>query len=285
MCLIRSLQLQGEESWGTPKQKYPQYCQEFHDQLWEALSGTTSEKRGVPSRTGGERILETLWKPQMPWIIGVWGIPAVLFRGIPGNALRAFPGSFRNFSGISSGKSQPYWGCGPRAKPPPKWAFAFVSLAVSSLTRVSVPCARVNSGSFARGRCRWGRSEISHFCSKLLLFALVHLGEEEKSEENEEKRKKKNEKMRKKNKKCVKKGENHSDPIYTNPIKNLPINPCLSLQSNLKHGWFTWKFPNHIWNPQFAWIAQQSLWSRYTQCCDRGTQRGGAHTIFWNNPF
>ena len=35
------------------------------------LSGTNSEKRGVPSRTGGERILETLWKPQMPWIIGL----------------------------------------------------------------------------------------------------------------------------------------------------------------------------------------------------------------------
>ena len=42
----------------------------------------------------------------------VWGIPAVLSTGIPGKALRAFPGSFRNFSGISSGKSQPYWGCG-----------------------------------------------------------------------------------------------------------------------------------------------------------------------------
>ena len=27
----------------------------------------------------------------------VWGIPAVLSREIPGNALRAFPGSFRNF--------------------------------------------------------------------------------------------------------------------------------------------------------------------------------------------
>ena len=40
-------------------------------------------------------------------------IPAVLSRGIPGNALRAFPGSFQNFSGISSGKSQPYWGHGP----------------------------------------------------------------------------------------------------------------------------------------------------------------------------
>ena len=50
----------------------------------------------------------------------VWGIPAVLSREIPGNALRAFPGSFRNFSGISSGKSQPYWGCGPGTFPPPQ---------------------------------------------------------------------------------------------------------------------------------------------------------------------
>ena len=40
-----------------------------------------------------------------------WGIPAVLSRGIPGNALRTFPGSFRNFYGISSGKSQPSGGC------------------------------------------------------------------------------------------------------------------------------------------------------------------------------
>ena len=44
---------------------------------------------------------------------GAWGIPAVLSRVIPGNALRAFPGSFRSFSGISSEKSQPYWGYGP----------------------------------------------------------------------------------------------------------------------------------------------------------------------------
>ena len=34
-------------------------------------SGTISEKRGVPSRTEGETILEMLWKPQMPWIIGL----------------------------------------------------------------------------------------------------------------------------------------------------------------------------------------------------------------------
>ena len=33
---------------------------------------------------------------------------------------------------------------------------------------------------------------------------------------------KKGGKMRKKGEKCVKKGENQFDPIYTNPVKNLP---------------------------------------------------------------
>ena len=41
------------------------------------------------------------------------GIPAALSRRIPGYALRASPGSFRFFLGISPGMSQPYWGCGP----------------------------------------------------------------------------------------------------------------------------------------------------------------------------
>ena len=62
------------------------YCWEFHG------SGTISEKRGVPSRTEGERILEMLWKPQMPWIIGLWGSQLHFSRGIPGNPPRAFPG-------------------------------------------------------------------------------------------------------------------------------------------------------------------------------------------------
>ena len=57
-------------------------------------------------------------------------------------------------------------------------------------------------------------------------------GEEEKSEEKRRKAKKaekcaKNRKMRKK------KGENHSDPIYTNPIKNLPsLNRCRHFASS-----------------------------------------------------
>ena len=41
-----------------------------------------------------------------------WGIPAVVSMGIAGEALRAFPGPFRNFSRVSSRESQPYWGCG-----------------------------------------------------------------------------------------------------------------------------------------------------------------------------
>ena len=63
----------------------------------------------------------------MPLIIGFGGIPAVLSTGIPGNALRAFPGPFRNSSGISSGKSQPYWGCGPETPP-----FEIITLSANS---------------------------------------------------------------------------------------------------------------------------------------------------------
>ena len=92
-------------------QKCPQYCWEFHDQLWKALSGTTSEKRGIPSHTEGERI--QFWKCSGSLKClnyRAWGIPSVLSRGgIPRNALRAFPVSFRNFSG----KCQPYGGYGP----------------------------------------------------------------------------------------------------------------------------------------------------------------------------
>ena len=139
-------------------QKYLQYCWEFHDQLWEALSGTISVKRGVPSRTGGERILEMLWKPQMPWIKGFGGIPAVLSRGIPGNALRAFPGSFRNFSGISSGKSHSYWGYGPEMKGrfrkrvvlanEPSFRFSFRGNMRMYLVPVFVPGEHLNVPSF-----------------------------------------------------------------------------------------------------------------------------------------
>ena len=70
------------------------------------------KKEATPAVLGGESSGNAL-EPSNALKWGAWGIPAVLSRGIPGKALRAFPGSFRNFSGISSAKSQPYWGCGP----------------------------------------------------------------------------------------------------------------------------------------------------------------------------
>ena len=83
---------------------------------WLALRGPLRshfwKKRRPQPYWGGENSGNAL-KASNALNYRVWGIPAVLLRGIPGNALRAFPGSFRNISGISSGKSQPYWGSGP----------------------------------------------------------------------------------------------------------------------------------------------------------------------------
>ena len=70
------------------------------------------KKEASPAVLGGGNSGNAL-EPSNALNYSVWGIPAVLSRGIPGNALRAFPGSFRNFSGICSGRSQPYWGYGP----------------------------------------------------------------------------------------------------------------------------------------------------------------------------
>ena len=81
--------------WMNWNQKCPQCCLEFHDRLWEALSGTTSEKRSVPSRTGGERILEMLWSLQMPWIIGLGGSQPFSFGLVPslrGTSLQTLSG-------------------------------------------------------------------------------------------------------------------------------------------------------------------------------------------------
>ena len=69
------------------------------------------KKEASPAVLGGENSGNAL-EASNALNYRAWGIPAVLSRGIPGNALRAFPGSFRNYSRISSGKSQP-WGRGP----------------------------------------------------------------------------------------------------------------------------------------------------------------------------
>ena len=70
------------------------------------------KKRGVPSRTGGGENSGNALEASNALNERVWGIPAELSTGIPGNALRARLG----LSGISSGKSQPYWGYGPTTR-------------------------------------------------------------------------------------------------------------------------------------------------------------------------
>ena len=54
-------------------------------------------KRDVPSRTGGGENSGNALDPSNALNYRIWGIPAVLSRGIPGKALGAFPPSFRNF--------------------------------------------------------------------------------------------------------------------------------------------------------------------------------------------
>ena len=72
------------------------------------------KKSGVPSRTEGERILEmNALDASNASNYRAWGDPS---RTLEENSksLRAFPGSFRNFSGMSSGKSQPVLGVWPK---------------------------------------------------------------------------------------------------------------------------------------------------------------------------
>ena len=104
-----------QEGKGAQAQKYPQYCWEFHDRLWEALSGFTSEKRSAPSRTGGEIILEMLWKPQMPWIIGFGASQPYSrreFQEMLWERFRGLSGIFPEFLPESASRTG---GCGPQA--------------------------------------------------------------------------------------------------------------------------------------------------------------------------
>ena len=81
----------------TNFERCPQHCWEFHDRLWEALSGTISEKKKCPQPYWGGDNSGNALEASNALNYRVWGIPAVLSTGIPGNALRAFPGSFRKF--------------------------------------------------------------------------------------------------------------------------------------------------------------------------------------------
>ena len=78
-------------------QKYPQSCCELHDNSSQRPSPEPFLKKKEASNALNHR---------------VWGFPAVLPTRISGEALRVFPGSFQNFSGISSGKSPNFRGCG-----------------------------------------------------------------------------------------------------------------------------------------------------------------------------
>ena len=78
----------------------------FRSTLSTAGNSTMSSERPSPepflkkeasSAVLRGRIVEMPGQSQMPWIIGLGGISAVLSRGIPGNSVRAFPGSFRKF--------------------------------------------------------------------------------------------------------------------------------------------------------------------------------------------
>ena len=62
------------------------------------------KKEASPAKLGGENSGNAL-EPSNALNCRVWEIPAVLLRGIPGNALRAFPVVFPEFFRISSGKS------------------------------------------------------------------------------------------------------------------------------------------------------------------------------------
>ena len=79
-------------------------------QLWEALSGTNSEKRGVPSRSGGgENSGNALEASNALNYIGFGASQPYSW----GKFQETLWERFRGLSGISSGKSQPYWGYGP----------------------------------------------------------------------------------------------------------------------------------------------------------------------------
>ena len=71
-----------------------------------AAKGASEKKRRPKPYWGGENSGNAL-EASNALNYRAWGIPAVLPRGLPGNALRAFLGVFPEFSGISSRKSHP----------------------------------------------------------------------------------------------------------------------------------------------------------------------------------
>ena len=99
-----------------------------------------------------------------------------------------------------------------------------VDLAGATNTRIAKDKALESLRGFERGRCRQGWSDIPPFlanCSSLLLHK--EKKKRRKTKKNKEKRSKVNRKKpSKKHRKHKQKWKNPSNPIYANPIKNLP---------------------------------------------------------------
>ena len=103
----------------------------------------------------------------------------------------------------------------------PGWSHLCTRAARDGLRLCTAAAGHRFSGSFARGRYRRGRSEIPIFAVNCCCLPLSFRRSREKRRKRG-KCVKKGEKCVEKGEKCVEKGENRSDPIYTNPIKNLP---------------------------------------------------------------
>ena len=141
--------------------------------------GTTPEKRSAPSRTGGEIILETLWKPQMPCFIGLGGSLPYSRREFQ----KTLWERFRGLSGISSGKSQPYWGCDPLGERSPfEWKIhMFLATLADGKTVASWGEGQVNSKDLTRVRFGMGPNWVGPLalvekCQRLMFVSVAHLG-------------------------------------------------------------------------------------------------------------
>ena len=76
------------------------YCWGFHDRLWEALSGTTSEKKRPPQPYWGWENSGNALEPTNALNDRVWGIPDVLLRGKPWEQLRGLSGISSRISSV-----------------------------------------------------------------------------------------------------------------------------------------------------------------------------------------
>ena len=55
-------------------QRCPQYCWEFHDQLWLFHGGGPSKKGNGTNRTGGSTILKLIWGGKLLYFPGCWDL-------------------------------------------------------------------------------------------------------------------------------------------------------------------------------------------------------------------